>query len=88
MDFKLKNLPIETSQEVMEPSHYLTLIIMLIGPCNVDPPYTPLSYSKTGVYRGIHCFLIFALKQRLWILVRTAERTASVVLTCTHNLCF
>ena len=21
-------------------------------------PYTPLLYNKTGVYRGIHCFLI------------------------------
>ena len=26
------------------------------------PPYTPLLYSKNGVYRGIHYFLIFALK--------------------------
>ena len=26
------------------------------------PPYTPLLYSKTGVYRGIHYFLIFAVK--------------------------
>ena len=34
------------------------------------PPYTPLLYSKTGVYRGIHYFLIFALKQRLWVLVQ------------------
>ena len=42
------------------------------------PPYTPLLYSKTGVYRGICYFLIFALKHRLWVLV----------LTCTHNLCF
>ena len=39
-------------------------------------PYTPLLYSKTGVYRGgggIHYFLIFALKHRLWVLVRTAS---------------
>ena len=35
--------------------------------------YTPLVYSKTGVYRGIHYFLIFAPKHRLWILVRTAS---------------
>ena len=33
------------------------------------PPYTPFLYSKTGVYRGIHFFLIFALKHRLWVLV-------------------
>ena len=37
------------------------------------PPYTPLLYSKTGVYRGIHYFLIFVLKHRLWSLVRTAS---------------
>ena len=37
------------------------------------PPYTPLLYSKTGVYRGIHHFLIFALKHKLWVLVRTAS---------------
>ena len=27
------------------------------------PPYTPLLYSKIGVYRGIHNFLIFALNR-------------------------
>ena len=43
--------------------------------------YTPLFYSKTGVYRGIHYFLIFALKHKLWVFVRTAS-------TCTHNICF
>ena len=40
------------------------------------PPYTPLLYSKTGVYRGLQYFFIFALKHILW------------VLTCTHNICF
>ena len=29
------------------------------------PPNTPLVYSKTRVYKGIHYFLIFALKHRL-----------------------
>ena len=37
------------------------------------PPCTPLLYSKTGVYRGIHYFLIFPLKHRLWVLARTAS---------------
>ena len=37
------------------------------------PPYSPLLYSKTGVNRGIHYFLIFALKHILWVLVRTAS---------------
>ena len=45
------------------------------------PPYTPLLYSKTGVYRGIHFFLIFALKHRLRVLIRTASLS-------THDLCF
>ena len=35
------------------------------------PPCTPLLYSKTGVYSGIHYFLIFAPKHRLWVLVPT-----------------
>ena len=52
-------------------------------PVQFTPLYTPLLYSKTGVYRGIHYFRIFALKHRLWVLVRTAS-----VLMCTHNLCF
>ena len=35
------------------------------------PPYTGLLYSKTGVYRGIHFCLIFVLKHRSQVLVRT-----------------
>ena len=50
-------------------------------------PLTPHFYiSKLGIYRGIHCFLIFFSKHRLWVLVRTASMGA--VLTCTYNLCF
>ena len=30
-------------------------------------------YSKTGVYRGKHFFLIFAPKHRFWVLIRTAS---------------
>ena len=41
-------------------------------PCDLYP-LTPNFYIvKLGVYRGIHNFLIFALKHRLWVLVRTA----------------
>ena len=40
------------------------------------PPCTPLLHSKTGVYRGMHYFLIFALKHMQW------------VLKCTHNIYF
>ena len=50
--------------------------------------YTPLLFSKTGVYRGIHYFLIFALKYILWVLVRAVLRLNEAVLTCTHNICF
>ena len=38
------------------------------------PLHPSFYYSKIGVYRGIHNFLIFALKDRLW------------VITCTHSL--
>ena len=27
----------------------------------MKPPYTPILYSKTGVYRGMHFFLFFLL---------------------------
>ena len=29
--------------------------------------------SKTGIYRGIHCFSYFCSKHRLWVLVRNAS---------------
>ena len=28
--------------------------IMITCPCNVYPPYTPLVYSKSGVYKGLY----------------------------------
>ena len=46
---------------------------------------SPLLYSKTGVYRGIHCFSYFAKKHRLWALIKLL---GDAVLTNTHNLCF
>ena len=45
------------------------------------PPCTPHLYSKTGVYKGIHYFLIFAPEHRLWVRVEA-------VITSTHDLCF
>ena len=53
------------------------IFIRITCPCDSYPPYTPLLYSKIGVYRGIHNFLIFALKHRLWVLVRTASNLKS-----------
>ena len=45
-------------------------------------PLTSLFYLvKTGVYRGLHIFLIFALKHILWV-------PNEMALTCTHNICF
>ena len=44
-------------------------------------PYIPILFSKTGVHKGIHFFLIFALKHRLWVLVEA-------FFMCTHNQCF
>ena len=35
-------------------------------------------YSKIGVYRGIHFFLIIALEHRLLVLVRTALRVPTI----------
>ena len=43
------------------------------------PPYTPLLYSNTWVNRGIHCCLSFALKHRLWVLIRTPQLGGSNV---------
>ena len=44
--------------------------IMNMSVCFI-PPYTPLLYSKTGVYKGLHYFHIFALKH--------------ILCTCTHK---
>ena len=46
------------------------------------PPYTPLLYSKNGVYRGKHIFLIFTLKHRLCVLVSFASNEGSDELGC------
>ena len=64
----------------------IRFIIMLTSLCKY-PLTSPLLYSETRVYRGLHYFLIFALIHRLWVLVRTASLT-EVVLTCTQILCF
>ena len=42
------------------------------------PPYTPLLYSKTGVYRAIRYFSLFLLY----------NIDCEAVLTCTHIQCF
>ena len=37
------------------------------------PPYTPLLFSKTAVWKGIHIFHSFAPERGLWVLVGTAS---------------
>ena len=49
------------------------IVIMLTCSYNVNPLYKPLLYYKIWIYRGIHYFLIFDLKHRFWVLVRTAS---------------
>ena len=63
------------SQKSLSSSHFRKYFvfshIMLTCLCNVEP-LTPHYYiEKTGVNRGIQYFLIFALKHRLRVLVRT-----------------
>ena len=50
----------------------IQLNIMLTYQFNVDP-LTPQFYIVKQVYRGIHFVLTFALKHRLWVLLRTAS---------------
>ena len=57
--------------------------IMLTCPCIVYPLMPHFYIVKLG-FTGVYIFLIFALKHRLWVLVRTDE----AVLPCTNNLCF
>ena len=45
---------------------------MLTCPCNVDPLSSHFYIVKLGFTR-VYIFLIFALKHRLWVLVRTAS---------------
>ena len=54
------------------------------------PPLAPLLFSKNGVSRGILIFLIFALKHRLWVLLRTASvrrfyRVPTIYALCKSN---
>ena len=41
---------------------------------------------KTGVYRGIHYFLIFALKHILWVRVRTASMRQNIKIVKKNQL--
>ena len=57
---------------------YLEIRIMLTHSCNVDPHEPHFYIQKTRIYMGIHLFLTFALKYRLFVL-------SEAVLKCTYN---
>ena len=63
------------------------LIIMLTCLCN-EHPLTPHFYSEIGVNRGIHYFLLFALKHRSWVLVRTATTMIYVLIWNKKSITF
>ena len=56
-------------------------------PCNVYP-IKPRCYieKKAGVCRGIPDFLIFALKHRLWLLIRTASDRVPTINVLSKNI--
>ena len=56
-------------------------------PCNVDPHTQNFYIVKMGFTR-LHSFIIFALKHRLWNLVRIAAEPPEAVVTYAHILCF
>ena len=81
--FPTRILPLSRVRSVWQDFHQdygtVLIIIMLTCPCNVDP-LTPHFYIvKLGFTGGIHYFLIFVLKHRLWVLVRTASLRRSNV---------
>ena len=47
--------------------------IRIICPCNIYPLYPTFYIAKLGYAGDTPIFLIFALKHRLWVLVRTAS---------------
>ena len=56
---------------------------MQTGPCNAQP-LTPHFYTVKRGFTGVYIIVsYFALKHRLWVLVRT-----EAVLMCSHNQCF
>ena len=67
---------------VLTSTHDLMLDIMLTCPCNAYPR-TPHFYIVKLGFTVVYIFLIFALKHKLWVFVRTASS-----LMCFHNLCF
>ena len=50
----------------------LHLCIMRISPCNEDPLTSHFHIVKLG-FTGVYIIFFFALKHRLWVLVRTAS---------------
>ena len=63
---------------------------MITSPCN-EYPITPHFYILKLGFTGVYiCFLIFALKHSLWVLVRTAllrkfKRVATINVLCKNK---
>ena len=71
----------------IQPFLEFTLTIMQTSPCN-EYPLTPHFYIVKLGFTGVYIFfLIFALKHRSLVHVRTAS-LSEAVLTCTNDLCF
>ena len=68
-----------------------THIVTLVHYANTPMQYTAIFHGCKNVNFQmiffLNIFLIFASKQRLWALVRTAS-VGEAVLTSAHNLCF
>ena len=65
----------------------MLLLVSALHYANMPMQYTAIFHScKNDNFqmKFFNIFLIFALKHRLWVHVRTTE----AVLTSTHNLCF
>ena len=65
---------------------------MITYPCIVYPLTSHFYIVKlgftTGVYRGLHYFLIFALNIDCGYSLEPPHRLSEAVLTCTHYPCF
>ena len=54
--------------------------------CFISPYTLFYNYSNTGAYRGLHYFLIFALKHILWVLVLTASKRVPTIYVLSKNM--
>ena len=70
---------------VFVPTHDVENIHQYNMSVECTPPYTPLVYSKTGVYRAKH---FFSKHLDCGYSLDIEAVLNEMVLTCTHNQCF